>query len=114
MKVEIKRLGVLRIGIFLAAFYGLFSIVILPFLTLGVLLNPPEKRAEVVPMVLMVLLYPLMGFLGGIIAAAAYNLIAFIIGGVKLEMNVEPVPQQAGSVPGHVEMVGIQGLGTQD
>lgn len=105
MKVEVKRLGVMRVGIFLAAFYGLFSIVILPIMTVGVLMKPPERQAEVVGPLLMLLLYPLMGFLGGIITAAVYNLVAFVIGGIKLEMKVEPVPQQTGSAPSQIEML---------
>ena len=37
-------------------------------------------------MVLMVLLYPIMGFIGGIIFAALYNLAAKIGGGIQFEI----------------------------
>ena len=43
----------------------------------------------------MILLYPLMGFVGGMIAAAIYNVVSKIVGGLSLELDGEIVDREA-------------------
>ena len=85
MNRRIVRLGVLQTGKLLAVLYAFVSVITLPFLLIGLALSP----REVVPMLIMVILYPLMGFIGGVLMAALYNVAARWVGG--LEVTVEAI-----------------------
>lgn len=82
MKRRITRLAVMQTGKMLGVFYGFFSIVMLPFTLIGTLANP--KRF---PMLFMLLLYPIMGFIGGILMAVLYNFAAKWIGGIEVSVE---------------------------
>ena len=110
MKVEVRRLGILRTGVFLAAFYTLVIIIMAPFMLIGFLADAPEARTGILMMLMMVLMYPLIGFVGGIIMAAFYNFVAKIVGGMQMEMEVEPV--RPTSLPQYI--TGPEGVGGQD
>ncbi len=84
MKRRITRLTVLQTGKLLALLYGFLSMVILPFLLIAMLFGGAKAIA---PMLVMVVLYPILGFIGGVIMAALYNLASKWIGG--LEVTVE-------------------------
>lgn len=84
MKRRIIRLSVLQTGKLLAVFYGLFSLILLPFMLVAMLAGGDKA---VRPMLGMLLLYPVMGFVGGILMAAVYNRSAKWVGG--LEVMVE-------------------------
>jgi len=88
MKKRITGLAVMQTGKMLAALYGFLSIVILPFMLIGIIANPRNF-----PMLFMLLLYPIMGFIGGIIMAALYNLSAKWIGG--FEISVESIETES-------------------
>jgi hypothetical protein len=61
-----------------------WQMVILPFLLIAMLFGGAKAIA---PMLVMVVLYPILGFIGGVIMAALYNLASKWIGG--LEVTVE-------------------------
>ena len=84
MKRRITRLTVLQTGKLLAVLYGFLSMVILPFLLIAMLFGGAKAVA---PMLVMLVLYPILGFIGGVIMAALYNLASKWIGG--LEVTVE-------------------------
>ena len=90
MKVQVRRFGILRVGLMLGILYGFLALVALPFMVLS--MGFSENRVEILMPLLMILLYPVMGFIGGIISAALYNLAARIVGGIKMELDVEPIP----------------------
>jgi hypothetical protein len=81
MKQRITRLSVLQTGKLLAILYGFISIIMLPFMAIGMSKHPGGR------MMMFMLLYPIMGFVGGIIMAALYNFTSIWIGG--LEITVE-------------------------
>ncbi len=83
MKSEIRRFGVVRAGTVGAILYGFFGLVFLPF---GAIVAIADSSAGL-PFVLMVLLYPVMGFIGGLLFAALYNLAARIGGGLHIELS---------------------------
>jgi len=89
MKQRIVKLSVLQTGKLLAVLYGFISIVMLPFMFIAMLANTEEGAGPMLGMLVMLLLYPLMGFIGGIVMAALYNLAAKWMGG--LEFCVEAV-----------------------
>jgi hypothetical protein len=85
MKVQIRRFGILQMGKVLALIYGFFAVTLFPIFLIATIANPGEGF----PMLIMIVLYPLMGFIGGIIGAAVYNLASKLIGGIKVELDVE-------------------------
>lgn len=95
MKVEIRRIGVLRTGVILAALYGFMAIIMVPIMIIAasVAARQGKESPEPFGMLCMLILYPLMGFIFGIIMAALYNLVVKATGGMQMEMDVEPVRQ---------------------
>ena len=86
MRKRITRLTVVQTGKLLAALYGMLSLVMLPFMLIAMLVGGAKAIS---PMLFMLLLYPVMGFIGGILMAALYNLASKWTGG--LEVTVETV-----------------------
>ena len=91
MKKRITRLAVLQTGKMMAVLYAFFGITMLPFILIGTIGNSGNFFV-----LFMLLLYPIMGFLGGILMAFLYNITAKWVGG--LEVSVEAIesdsPQQ--------------------
>lgn len=83
MKRKISSLNILQTGKFLAVFYGLFTLIIVPIFLLASLGNP-QSFAVMIP---MLLIYPMMGFIGGVLMAAFYNLTAKWIGGIEVTVE---------------------------
>ncbi|MFA5424043.1 MAG: hypothetical protein WC374_09330 [Phycisphaerae bacterium] len=83
MITRIKRFSILQTGKMLAVIYFCFSFIALPFFLLPHLGN--LKRC--LPFLLIIIIYPVVGFIEGIISAAVYNLVAKYIGG--LEITIE-------------------------
>ena len=86
MERELKRLAVIQTGKILAIIYAFFSIIMTPFILIAALVNP-ENITSLVPMLIMVIIYPIMGFLGGIILAILYNLGAKMVGGLRFTIE---------------------------
>lgn len=86
MKSEIRRLGIVQAGKVCAILYGFFGLIFLPIAAIALIADP----AASIPFVLIVLFYPLMGFIGGLLCAALYNLSARIGGGLLLDLVQAP------------------------
>ena len=84
MKQRITRLSVLQTGKLLAILYAFISVIMLPFMLIGMAKSPGGGM-----MLFMLLLYPVMGFVGGIIVAALYNLASGWIGGLEITVKTE-------------------------
>jgi drug/metabolite transporter (DMT)-like permease len=84
MKKRIARLSVLQTGKFLAFMCGFLSLISLPFILIPGLV----PGQSLTPMLGMLLLYPIMAFIGGIIMAVLYNLVARWIGGIEVTVEV--------------------------
>lgn len=95
MKKKITRISVLQTGKFLALFYTLLILIMAPFFLLASL-GDPSMIGVMIP---MLLIYPIMGFIGGIIMAAFYNLVSKWIGGI--EVTVENSAEELYSEPVH-------------
>ncbi|MBI2441161.1 MAG: hypothetical protein HYV35_07315 [Lentisphaerae bacterium] len=86
MQTELKRFAVLRMGKVSALLYAFLTVIMLPFILIAMLLSP-NGGASVIPMLIIVLLYPLLGFVGGVIMAALYNLAAKWVGGIRFTLD---------------------------
>lgn len=89
MKKRITKLTVMQTGKMLGALYGFFSLVALPFFLIGIIANPKSFF-----MLFMLLLYPIMGFIGGILLAFFYNIVAKWIGGIEVSVEETEIPDQ--------------------
>jgi hypothetical protein len=105
MNLKLKRIDPLQAGKLLAAFYGLFSLLIVPFvmiaMTVGSLASRQHGNSPPLPlmfgmgvgfMVFLPVLYAGMGFIFGALSAWLYNLLAKWMGGLKLEFEGEAPP----------------------
>ena len=106
MNLKLKRIAPLQAGKMLAAFYGLLSLVLVPFMFAGMTIASLAARhsggpAPAFPLMLgmgmgfllfLPVLYALMGFIFGVISAWLYNLLTKWIGGFELEFEPTPPP----------------------
>ena len=113
MKKRLANIDPLQCGIVLAALYFCLSLLFIPFFLLMSVVaahNPqfaqqsgnPMASLGLVFVVLVPVFYTILGFIGGVIAALVYNLIAKLTGGlefttVDMASNVPP----AISYPAH-------------
>jgi len=86
MEKELRHIQPVQAGKILAILYGIIGIIMLPFFLLTMALSPRGIETTA-PMLIMIFLYPVMGFLGGIIMAALYNLVAKWVGGLRFTLE---------------------------
>ena len=99
MKHRIRRIGVLKAALIGGIAYALMTLLFVPFFLFFIFASGPmfgdmgEMSGEWMMgpafLLLAPLVYGVMGFIGTGIAAAVYNLIATMVGG--LEVELEPV-----------------------
>jgi len=114
MNVKLKRIAPLQAGKLLAAFYGLFSLLIVPFMlffmAVGSLAAKSQGAGAAPPLPIMfgmgigfILLIPVMyaamGFVFGVLAAALYNLLTRWLGGLELDFEMAAPPPVAPGIP---------------
>jgi hypothetical protein len=108
MNLKLKRIAPLQAGKMLAAFYGLMSLLVVPFMMFFLALSTLASRGHggpspfpfvfglgmgIVFALLLPFFYALMGFVFGVISAWLYNLLARWIGGFELEFEPTPPPR---------------------
>ena len=107
MTRRLKRIAPLPVAKIFGILYALVGLIFVPFFAIagiaGLFAGTGDGSAGaagvgvVIGMIAMAVIFPIMygviGFFGGIIIAALYNLIARWVGGIEFE--VEDVPQSA-------------------
>ena len=83
MNVTIKRIGVVRAGSVAGLVYACIAVLILPFF----LYAAAGSGEGIAATLLTLVLYPILGFFGGMLAAAIYNLVAGWTGGIELVLS---------------------------
>ena len=84
MVTRIKKFSILQTGKLLFVLYGFFSVVLVPFFLIMLITKP----GDALRMLLIIILYPLLGFIGGIIGAALYNLASRFTGGLEITLEL--------------------------
>ncbi len=84
MGIKLKKIAPVQAGKVFAVFYGLFSLIGIPFMLLSAFFAPGGKMPGILFGLLLWVLYIVLGFFGGIISALFYNLAAKWVGGIDL------------------------------
>ena len=98
MTKRLQHVAPVQLGIVLATLYGAFSLIFVPFFLLFSLLGFKSQQnvgffaGGAVFIIFVPFLYAALGFIGGVIAAAIYNLVAKWSGGI--EFTLADVPQR--------------------
>ncbi len=103
----VKSVGVLSVGKIYAAMFAIMGLIFGAIATLaslaGLAIGPPDAggAGAMIPMlfgfaaiIFLPIFYGIIGFIGGIIGAFAYNILASMVGGIEVEF------QQASEQPG--------------
>ena len=83
----LTRLTPLRTGIVLGILYGIGGLIAAPFLLLAAFAGREGVFGGIALAVLLPIIYAVAGFIGGIIGAAIYNLVAKWTGGLEFEFS---------------------------
>lgn len=92
MKKRIQHIAPLQLGIVLATLSGALSLISLPVIILYFLPGAKSQSSigflsgGILSIILIPFLYAAAGFIGGIIVAAVYNLIAKWTGGIEFTL----------------------------
>jgi hypothetical protein len=93
MKKRLTRVSPLQCGIVFGIFYGLMALIFVPFFLFAAAMRHGTASQVAVGgafLVFLPILYGALGFVGGVIAAALYNLIAKWTGGLEFEVTEVP------------------------
>lgn len=92
----VKQIGVLSAGKMLGALYGILGLLLGGLFTLFAVIGfsgSGEGGGQfaflfgVGAIIIFPLMYGFIGFVGGIISAALYNLLSSVVGGIEIEMS---------------------------
>lgn len=86
MVKRVSRLSILQTAKLLAVIYGFFAVWFVPVTFMLTALNENGSGVGFGVFFLLVL-YPVMGFVGGLIGAVIYNLAAKMVGGLELTLD---------------------------
>lgn len=88
----IKRFGWLSVGLVFGAMYLIIGLIVgVIFFLLSLVAVQETAFGGIAALILSPVLYGALGFIGGIIVAALYNLVAPVVGGIRIE--TQPVDQ---------------------
>jgi hypothetical protein len=92
MKKQLTHVSPLRAGIVLGILYGILGLIVVPFFFLAAVVGAksggsPAALGSLIFAILLPVFYAVAGFIGGIIGAAIYNLVAKWTGGLEFEVR---------------------------
>ena len=101
MTKRLTNVAPLQLGIVSAAFYGLMSLIFVPFILIGTLISAAAPAANhqsfpfaagfgVGMIVILPIIYGILGFILGVIGGLIYNLIAKLTGGIEFTVSDSP------------------------
>jgi hypothetical protein len=106
MNLKLKRIAPVQAGKMIGALYALFSLIFVPFILLFMTIGSMAARSQggnvpALPfmfgmgvgfVVFIPVIYGVLGFIFGALAALIYNLLAKPLGGFALEFESDQVP----------------------
>jgi hypothetical protein len=91
MKKRLTYISPLQLGIVQAVVMGVISLIAIPFLLLGAMFGPAHAGFGLLFIIIIPIVYAIVGFIGGIISAVVYNVVAKWTGGIEY-IATEAVP----------------------
>lgn len=86
--VEIGYIHPLQVGKVLALMYAVLGLIFAPLFMIGPIMEGGAAAGiGIFVMLMMLVMYPVMGFIGGVISAVLYNFIARRIGGIRFDAH---------------------------
>jgi hypothetical protein len=80
MRKRLTYISPLQLGIVLALVYGVISLILVPFLLLGAIFGHGGVGILVI---FIPFIYVIIGFIGGVLSAIVYNIVAKWTGGIE-------------------------------
>ena len=87
MKKRVKHIAVAQCGKMLAAIYFVISVPIIAILFVPVMMGSSESPVGAGYLILFPLFYALFMYLGGVLSAWIYNIVAARLGGIEYTTN---------------------------
>jgi hypothetical protein len=84
MKKRLTYVSPLQQGIVVGVLYAILSLIAVPFLLIASLMG--HGGASAIFVIFIPIIYGILGFIGGIIAAFVYNLVAKWTGGIEFTL----------------------------
>jgi hypothetical protein len=93
MKKQLTHVSPVRAGFVLGSLYGIFGLLAVPFMWFFMTMSEKYQStshqfsagAGFAMVIFLPIFYAIFGFIGGIISAAVYNLVASFTGGLEFE-----------------------------
>jgi hypothetical protein len=82
MRKRLTYISPLQLGIVLALVYGVISLIVVPFLLLGTLFGHVGLQSALM-FIIFPFIYAIGGFIGGVISAIVYNIVAKWTSGIE-------------------------------
>jgi hypothetical protein len=97
-KVRLRRVGPVSVGKIMALIYLVMGLIFGGFALLIASVAPqpaanapihnfPFSVTHATALIFMIIFYPIVGFIGGVISAFIYNLAAGVIGGIEMDLG---------------------------
>lgn len=83
---KLKKINTLKMGFFMALFYGIISLMIVLPMSLFSSVSI-GFGSGLFMLILIPIIYTIVGFIGGLITGALYNMISKWIGGLEFEVE---------------------------
>ena len=89
MNTRLTRIGPLQCGKISGVLYGILGLIYLPFILLASIGDGGRFIGGLIMAAGIIIVFPIMGFIGGLITAAIFNVATSLIGGIDLTFESE-------------------------
>ncbi|HEY2826753.1 MAG TPA: hypothetical protein VGJ04_04075 [Pirellulales bacterium] len=88
-KIKLTRIAPLSAGKIMCFMYFVVGVLAAMLICIAAPMANPGKPVNMVAAAGIVIGYPIVGFIGGVIGAAIYNLATSCLGGMEIQLSVE-------------------------
>ncbi len=88
-RIKLTRISPLGAGKIMCFIYFVIGVLAAMLMCIAAPLSPSGKPVSAVGVMVIVIAYPIGGFIGGVIGAALFNLASNCFGGMEISLSVE-------------------------
>jgi hypothetical protein len=88
-RIKLTRISPLGAGKIMCFIYFVIGVLAAMLMCIAAPLNPSGKPVSAVGALAIEIAYPIVGFLGGVIGAALFNLASNCLGGMEIQLMVD-------------------------